>query len=487
MNMDDPRTESEKPPISLLRETFSIDPRTLGVFRIALGGILLLDLLLRVRYFGELYVEGGAALLTVRPNLYSLHELSFDPVYQSALFLLAGAFGLMLLLGFWTRLATIGSLVLSVSLLNVWPGMGDYGDYILRALLLWGIFLPLGARFSLDAKRRGGRPPTGLVFSAATVAVQLQFCFVFFFAGISKLGGPEWEMGTAIELTLANSYWSHPFGDWLAQQRGLLRLMTPLVVYFELFGPIAMLLTARTVVGRLLVLAAFWSFQFGLAISLELNVFPLVNFASTIPFLPVWLWRQVDLRLGGKAPTTVITAAEEGRSENVLGLPPAVNVAVTVMLLFTFVLNFHTLGRIHVPIPSWLQTATHHVGMYQTWTMYAPRPPTDDVMLEHEYVPVSGVTLEQADPDGRKRAVFADLEQHYRFKYYVEIALRSRELRPRIGHYLEWICREWNEDVPPERQLAEAALFAHTRSTLAGGGPQAKRIPIGRARCRAPR
>ncbi len=77
---------------SLLREMFTIDLRTLALFRIAVGSILVADLLLRARFFSAMYTEGGAPLPAQPPGaLLSLHGVSLDSGFQAALFLLAGA------------------------------------------------------------------------------------------------------------------------------------------------------------------------------------------------------------------------------------------------------------------------------------------------------------------------------------------------------------------------------------------------------------
>ena len=61
-----------------------------------------------------------------------------------------------LLVGYRTRLATIGSWILLASIHVRLPVVINAGDTLLRVLLFWSIFLPLGAMWSVDARR--GRP-----------------------------------------------------------------------------------------------------------------------------------------------------------------------------------------------------------------------------------------------------------------------------------------------------------------------------------------
>ena len=92
--------------------------------------------------------------------------------------------------GWHTRIATAVSWALLVSLhaRNPWlASMG--GDALLRLFLFWGMFLPLGARLSLDARREPAlaRAPAQYV-SAATVALLGQVCLVYFATGAQKSG-----------------------------------------------------------------------------------------------------------------------------------------------------------------------------------------------------------------------------------------------------------------------------------------------------------
>ena len=90
-----------------------------------------------------------------------------------------------LLVGWRTRLATVlcWYLVASVQPLSY---MG--GDSILRLLLFWGLFLPLSARFSMDAVQGRVRRRRDSFISGGTVALLLQVCIIYWATGIQKTG-----------------------------------------------------------------------------------------------------------------------------------------------------------------------------------------------------------------------------------------------------------------------------------------------------------
>src|SRR4029077_4507418 len=90
---------------------------------------------------------------------WSFHFASGSAGYQAVLFAIAGALGLALLVGMETRLGTIGSWLMIVSVDHRAPPIVSGADILLRMLLFWGMFLPLGETWSIDAwlcKRRGG-------------------------------------------------------------------------------------------------------------------------------------------------------------------------------------------------------------------------------------------------------------------------------------------------------------------------------------------
>ena len=86
-------------------------------------------------------------------NRWSLYFISGSWVWALLLHLVAAGAAMALLLGYRTRLATLISFVLLVSLHNRAPLMLQGGDNLLLLMVFWSIFLPLGARFSMDAAR----------------------------------------------------------------------------------------------------------------------------------------------------------------------------------------------------------------------------------------------------------------------------------------------------------------------------------------------
>src|SRR3990167_3086911 len=94
-------------------QLFSLDLRALAALRVGLAFLILTDLLNRVRYLTAHYTDQGvfpgAATdqFYQNPFFFSFHSLNGSWEFQAFLFLLAGVFACMLLVGFHTRLATV--------------------------------------------------------------------------------------------------------------------------------------------------------------------------------------------------------------------------------------------------------------------------------------------------------------------------------------------------------------------------------------------
>ncbi len=79
--------------------------------------------------------------------------------FAVSLLLLEALAALALALGWRTRLATLFCFVLEASLLNRNRMVLIGGDILLVCLLFWALFLPLGARWSVDATLSTAPPP----------------------------------------------------------------------------------------------------------------------------------------------------------------------------------------------------------------------------------------------------------------------------------------------------------------------------------------
>ncbi len=153
-----------------LAETFELDLRSMGLARVILALVMLVDLALRAGDLTAHYTDAGVMpqdLLLARGGLssyLSLHYwLSGSPTAVSCVFIAHVLVLVLLLIGYRTRLASLLAWYLLLSLHKGNPTLLHAGDHTLRIVMFWCMFLPLGARFSVDSaldtlpRRRGNR------------------------------------------------------------------------------------------------------------------------------------------------------------------------------------------------------------------------------------------------------------------------------------------------------------------------------------------
>jgi len=466
----------------VLTQLFGIDLRTLALFRVSLGAMLLADLAWRARDLEAFYTDFGVLPRSHLAQAWSsrwvlcLHAWSGEASWQALLFLAAAVFAVLLAAGCKTRLATVASWLLLISLQNRNPPLTQGGDILLRMLLFWSLFLPLGARFSWDARRRpsaaAGEGPR-YAFSAATVAALLQVAFVYWF-GIAAKRDPAWMTdGTAIWLALNLDQFATPLGIWMRHLDPLLlRLLTYLTMLLEGLGPTAAFVPHRHVPQlRTALVFVFWFFHLAaLNLTLRLGHFPWVCAIAWMLFLPAWFWDVLVPRL--RSASTRSFRRDDERPA-ALGLPRPVNAVVAALLLYVALWNAGNLhpGGLRTLVPPPLDRVADATRIDQIWTMFSPHPPDDDGWFVFPATLRDGTQVDLyrevmgTAPGGRpavdwtKPAVVSETFRDERWRKYL-MALYTEKSgfhRPWLAEYLR---RRWDRDhgADPARRIASLQL-----------------------------
>jgi hypothetical protein len=492
-----------------LRDAFAADLRALAAARIAIGSLLLLDLLIRARDLRAHYSDAG--VLPVGPLRdqwlsgwrWSLHGWSGSTAFEAVLFGLAGLAALGLVFGWRTRWVTVAAWVLTVSLQNRNPLVLTGADSLLRALVLWGCFLPWGNRWSLDARRRQSDATAGaMVTTIGTVAWTFQVLLVHVVAGLLKTGD-EWRKSlTAVYYTLHIDQYQLPLGELLLRLPDrALRLATAEVLLAELLVPFLLLggLVAprfrdRLRVAAVIVLAAL---HLGLAATLALGLFPWINTASLLLFLPGGVWSWLERRFAGRgasperateAIATSTWARAFTRWQTGLG---------TALLGLVVWWNLATLPvAANLPKPQPARAVVEVLRLDQRWNLFAPRPMTDDgwyvvpgALENGDLVDVyrGGIPVRLGELDARSKPadVSAELGGYRRRKYLQNLRL-SRYRRHR-ALYADYLCREWNRSHEGgERVAALQLVYVRERTPPPGGVAEVEPVALGHFPCAPP-
>lgn len=272
----------------------------LSLFRISLGTLLSLELLLRYRFLEAFYSDNGTLptdlLLERVDDLYKivcLHCHFGSLLAQQVLLTVQVGCAISLTMGFQTRLASILSwyLYLSLTLRNTW--MNYILDRYFHYLLFLSMLLPLDDHWSVQ-KAMKQRIDTSWIISPATIALKALLLWIYVDAGMGKYLDPQkgWSF-YADPLPALDTYARHTLpAQYLYALLGSygLRCLTPIVVYIELAAaPLAL-------AGQFLHLRTVISVAIGLIISLHIGIamtlrnstlLSLVACVAWVPLLPI--------------------------------------------------------------------------------------------------------------------------------------------------------------------------------------------------------
>ncbi|MEY7848720.1 HTTM domain-containing protein [Natrarchaeobius sp. A-rgal3] len=289
-----------------LRNCIRIDTRTLAVFRVALASLVLVDLLLRSRNFSTFYTDGGLvshelARETTPLEVGSLYFVSSEPAATAALFVAHGLIALALLVGYRTRIATALSFVFVLSLDLANPLVLSYADVLFAWLSFWAIFLPLGARWSIDAVHADG-PPRRSVASLGSAFVLFQMITMYTVNAAHKTASDLWLTGEAAVLVLGLDDMTFLLGDLVRSAPTALQIGG--LTWFLMLSFSWLLVLTR---GRLrtALVAAFVAAHLSFALTVRIGAFAYVAIAGVILFLQAEFWddsrrlaRNVCVRTG---------------------------------------------------------------------------------------------------------------------------------------------------------------------------------------------
>ena len=285
--------ESGRRLLQYLADCVRIDTRTLAVFRVFAGLLVVADLVLRSRNFSYFYTDDGVVPRSLVLELssgtpLSIYHLTTDPTLIAGLFVLQGLVAVQLIVGYRTRLATVLTFLFVISLDHHNPFVLSYADTLFRLLLFWAIFLPLGERWSIDAAHRD-RTPRESIASVASAFILGQMIFMYVSNGLIKSQSDVWGSGDAAPLVLGIHEMTFLLGDVVAQFPTLLSIGGLTWYYMLLASPLLVLLTGR---WRLPLIGLFAIGHLSFAITVRIGAFAYVALAGVLLFVQTSHWED---------------------------------------------------------------------------------------------------------------------------------------------------------------------------------------------------
>lgn len=322
--------------------SFGVDVRSLAIFRICFGLVILYDIFSR---FGDLsahYTDTGVIprWTNIRDFAYltpSVYNISGHWLASCSIFLCTAASAVSLVVGYRTWWNTFICYVLIQSLHARNMRVGNGGDKYLRHMLCWSLFVPLGSVWSIDSLSSvslvsraqriawwrkhllsvsagrlrdvgsvGHGQQSSATFDYSHVSLGsfalLSQTIVMYLVSCSQKDGKEWtDSQTAVYLTLCIDQWVSPIGlflrGWADQSWMVFRgfqLMTWATTVLQSYGVLLLLSPIWGDFARLMGILVFAGFQLGLGACLRfLCIFPHVTLVGLLPFLPSPFWEAV--------------------------------------------------------------------------------------------------------------------------------------------------------------------------------------------------
>lgn len=296
-------------------QVLSLDLRSLALYRIALGVFLLLDLWIRATEMTAFYTDSGVlprgVFLSEFANRWniSIHLIGGTVGSQSVLFIINALLLLFFTIGWRTRLMTFLCWFFLISLQSRNTMILQGGDVLVRVLMFWALFLPLGAMYSVDASMdTAPEKKPKFILSAGTIALYIQFLIFYWFSVLNKSGKEWWPEGSAVYYALSVDHFATPIAHFILEHvpYWALRLMTFGTLIIETVGAGLILVTGQAGWARLGVVFLFVFLHMSFRSCLDVSIFPFISSIYMLAFIPSRFWDTLGERLRGKQQRLLI-------------------------------------------------------------------------------------------------------------------------------------------------------------------------------------
>lgn len=419
------------------QKQFGIDCRSLILFRVGLALLILADLFMRLQDLTAHYTDSG---ILPRHDLiahflgrseFSFHLISGTWGGQLILFAIQAIFALFLLVGYHTRVATILSWVFLCSLQTRNPLILNGGDFVLRMLLFFAMFIPLDRKNS---------PP---VVSFATFGLLLQVCFIYWFSAALKSDSSWRQEGTAVWYALNVEQFTTPLGLALLNYPRLLKVFTFATFYLEAFGPFFAFSPIFTAPLRLATAATFIIFHLvGLNLTMDLALFPYVCALAWVVFIPGFFWDKVWPMEKTCLPY------KTGKLTNSIA---------AFFIVYIFLWNLNTLGVKTFSFTPKMYALGTFFRVDQYWGMFAPYPVKESgwyvipaILLDGEEV---DLYRDGAPLDWKAPPLISATYANVRWKKYLMNLPFGAKNEINKSLYANYLRRQWNGRHVEDKQI----------------------------------
>lgn len=465
----------------------NLDLRSLGLFRLLLGFVLLFDLLGRLFIINDFYTDFSAIprgpLISDLSNSYffSVFHLAGKSFYIYFLCFMAALSYLSLAIGYKTKIANFLSWFFFVSFSARAPILSHGGDDLIRLSLFWLFFLPSGSYFSID-QIKSKLKPNPSVLNLSSLVFVFQLITMYFFTALLKVH-PRWmSEGSAIYYALELDQFLTSFGFLFRELTSLhlLKFLTQVTFWIELIVPFFIFIPIKNSIFRLISILTFIGFHFGLFLIFKLGTFPWICMIYWLALIPTDTWKKswenkiesYLLKISQYFPEPFQTSTFYQKLN-----PAWTQVVVTFLFAIAFFWNI----ALHkdddnIEIKGPLYQIGSVLRLHQHWNMFAPYPALNDGWVVVEGNLLNGkvwdvfnnkeFTTERPD---RISEMFKGSQWR---KYLMNIS--TDEYDSHRLYFGRYICRSWNSARTGDEKVDTFKVYFMLEKTRPPGEPRSE-------------
>jgi hypothetical protein len=451
--------------IAWIKNRYVADPRALALMRIGIALVVIADLLIRSDSIIAHYTGAGlwpselATSLGWKKGYWSVHTLNDDPFYAHILFSIHGLLALFVLIGFKTRISTVLLWLFTISLHNRNIYVLQAGDDLLRLVLMWGIFLPWHARYSIDNLNK---QILHARFAIPSIGYFILIASVYFFTVLLKTSSEWWSEGTAAYYALSIEQLRLPVtGDLLYRYPTILKILTWTVIIIELCIPILIMIPSKRGSTRLIAFIMIVILHSGIGLTLYVGLFYVIGIVSAIGLIPSSTFDKL------KIPHFII---ENSRIKINYFTPAIINGIGMILIVICLLINLSTIHGYPYKLHPVSALPTHVMRLDQRWGMFSPGIIKKDGWFVYEGIDSAGhyhdLRMDSDTVNFKKPPHIVSMYQDDRWRKLAENMQNDNFtfLRPL---YCKFLLHNWNKD-HPAKKMKVLNLYFMEKNSLPG-------------------
>jgi hypothetical protein len=351
------------------------------------------------------------------------------------------------------------------------------GDDELRLILFWGIFLPWGNFYSVDASRYPSLQQETKYFDVPAFAYLLLIFSVYFFTGFLK-DSPEWDSreGSAFYYALSLDQLAWPLGKSLLNYPGLLKFCSIAAKWVEVCVPFLLFIPFKNSHWRMFVFVTLTLFHIAIALTLFVGLFYLISIFSLVGLLSSKTMDKLEHFFGiqRRQPSfddAPFPGSDVGKNYY---FRVAKNSFVVICMSLCLIWNLGSIEGSGLKVADRMFRLGFTLRLDQRWNMFAPV-----VLKEDGWLVTDAITTDQKHIDLNRNGAPLDLSKPENVLQYIKDD-RWRKYQENLvmadnsfmrSYYCNYLLRIWNAD-HPERKVNSISIYFMKEFTLPPGQPQ---------------